>query len=763
MRLPGIRAAEAKSFRDAPKETTHRTLMESLREHAGSLHGDVDQIRHDLDNVSGRVDEEAHRFQSLLDLGRKLASINETTDGTARDARQSTAEADQAVESSRGTLSRSLEDIRELTGSVTAIQERVAALESALDEVGDAADSIAYIAKQTNLLALNATIEATRAGEVGRGFAVVAEHVKELAKQAGDTTAEITEVLDALRQHASTLIERSRHCSELTNTVQSGTDTLQKLLDTVGGAMASVDGAYTRINESVRQINQSCHETVDGLEGMSTDVDRSRHALAEAKDHARSLAQTTDRLTEAVQPQGQEDTAASIAAAADATGALTVNVSDIAGAAHSVQGRIATEAESLKEFAQTTAALEHSSREAHGAAEEARQSAEATAASLSESSDDVQGTVSALQDMTTQVREIYTELDQLQEALTRVRKSSGGIAAIAKQTNFLAVNASIEAARAGSSGHGFSVVAEQVSTLATETGTATHRIEATLNGLARTSEMLMERGEDGAQRAARVESDSESINEVVATLRETIDRVSQQSGRIASATDDMSTTCSQAETELGELRGDVNRSADDLANASARLDDLLGKGERLLNLCNAADVETSDRPFIEKARECAAEAGARLEQAIADGRVSEADVFDRDHEPVPDTNPQQFTTRFVELTDALFPEFQEAAVDSHEKIISCCCTDDTGYIGTHNRKVSKPQRPDDPNWNLANSRHRQIYRDRVGKAAAESTEPFLLQAYRRNMGDRFVLAKDASAPIYVNARHWGACRVIYIP
>ncbi|HKJ95108.1 MAG TPA: methyl-accepting chemotaxis protein, partial [Gammaproteobacteria bacterium] len=83
-------------------------------------------------------------------------------------------------------------------------------------------------------------------------------------------------------------------------------------------------------------------------------------------------------------------------------------------------------------------------------------------------------------------------------------------------------------------------------------------------------------------------------------------------------------------------------------------------------------------------------------------------------------------------------------------------------IATHALHVSQPQRPDDPVWNAAHCRNRRLFDDRVGRNASRNTEPFLLQMYRRDMGGgQYVLFRDASAPIFVNGRHWGAVRVIY--
>jgi methyl-accepting chemotaxis protein len=49
----------------------------------------------------------------------------------------------------------------------------------------------------------------------------------------------------------------------------------------------------------------------------------------------------------------------------------------------------------------------------------------------------------------------------------------------------------------------------------------------------------------------------------------------------------------------------------------------------------------------------------------------------------------------------------------------------------------------------------------VGLSAGRNREPFLLQAYRRDMGDKTVMMKDVSAPIFVNGRHWGGVRLAY--
>ena len=95
-------------------------------------------------------------------------------------------------------------------------------------------------------------------------------------------------------------------------------------------------------------------------------------------------------------------------------------------------------------------------------------------------------------------------------------------------------------------------------------------------------------------------------------------------------------------------------------------------------------------------------------------------------------------------------------------MVFCIAVDRNGYVPTHNKKYCQPQRPGDLVWNTANSRYRRIFNDRTGLASARNQRPFLLQTYRRDMGGgKFVLLKEASAPIVVGGRHWGGLRLAF--
>jgi methyl-accepting chemotaxis protein len=146
---------------------------------------------------------------------------------------------------------------------------------------------------------------------------------------------------------------------------------------------------------------------------------------------------------------------------------------------------------------------------------------------------------------------------------------------------------------------------------------------------------------------------------------------------------------------------------------------------------------------------------------VRSGRITVSDLFDDQYKPIAGSNPQQFMTRFVTLTDHLLPGIQEPMLQFSDKIAFCAAVDRNGFLPTHNNRFSQPQ-GSDPAWNNANCRNRRIFNDRTGLAAGRNTKPFLLQTYRRDMGGgNFVMMKDVSAPIMVQGRHWGGLRIGY--
>jgi len=150
----------------------------------------------------------------------------------------------------------------------------------------------------------------------------------------------------------------------------------------------------------------------------------------------------------------------------------------------------------------------------------------------------------------------------------------------------------------------------------------------------------------------------------------------------------------------------------------------------------------------------AASVGHILEDAIASGRLTEAQVFDRDYKPIPGTNPQKHHTAYDSFTDANTLSIEDTYLKGDD-VLYAVAEDVNGYVPTHNTRYSRPL-TGDYQTDLAGSRTKRLFNDPVGLAAGQNTQQILQQIYQRDTGE---LAWDISAPIYVNGNHWGGFRV----
>ena len=384
-----------------------------------------------------------------------------------------------------------------------------------------------------------------------------------------------------------------------------------------------------------------------------------------------------------------------------------------------------------------------------------------TAATVQNSQHTIESSLSDIHGLVEGVTVIERQISALRTALAHVSKVSEEISTIARQTQLLALNAAIEAARAGESGKSFAVVASEVKNLSAKTAQATGQIERTLAQLTQQTEQLIVEGAANTERAHRVREGTHTIGSAMQSTGDAITQLDEHAGQIAQLTGEIEAKCDGLEGQVMEMANGVEDSSRNFAQAKDQLGRLLEVSETLIELSAATGVETEDTRFVETVQRAAAQVGKLFEAALARGDISQADLFDDAYVPVPHTDPQQHMTRFTAFTDRVLPPIIEPLLEFDPRVAFSVAIDPRGYIPTHNRKFSQPQR-DDPVWNAANCRNHRIFNDRAGRAAGSHTKPFLLQTYRRDMGGgNFVTMKDASAPIFVNGRHWGGFRMGY--
>lgn len=359
------------------------------------------------------------------------------------------------------------------------------------------------------------------------------------------------------------------------------------------------------------------------------------------------------------------------------------------------------------------------------------------------------------------VTEINTQLQGLQGALVSVGDVSQSIDQIARQTNLLALNATIEAARAGEAGRGFAVVAGEVKQLAGETSNATQQIQETLTQLNQEADALIGLGEGALTGVSAVQTSTSALDEVVQELSEAIGEIGSSSSVVETGIVDIETATQDFASNVTTMQETVTSNSAILDSAHERIGKAVDETDRLVGVTADSDINTEESRFLAMARDAVEAVQNAFAAEIEAGRANVGDFFDHDYKTVAGSDPEQVTTRFTAITDRVLPTIQEPVAQSSDRIVFCACVDMNGYLPTHNEAFSKPQ-GDDPVWNAANSRNRRMFNDKVGLRAGQSTEPFLMQSYRRDMGGgKFTIMKDLSVPIYIHGRHWGALRLAY--
>jgi methyl-accepting chemotaxis protein len=198
----------------------------------------------------------------------------------------------------------------------------------------------------------------------------------------------------------------------------------------------------------------------------------------------------------------------------------------------------------------------------------------------------VQETIQGIQSIARRVKESASAVETLGERSDEIGEIVGTIEDIADQTNLLALNAAIEAARAGEQGRGFAVVADEVRALAERTTRATKEISKMIKAIqceTRNAVTAMNQGVSEAEKGAgeAVTSD-QALNEILRQIGE----VSMQVSQIATAAEEQTVTNTEISANIQQISGVVEdtakgtqetaQAANQLARLAEELDALVG-------------------------------------------------------------------------------------------------------------------------------------------------------------------------------------------
>lgn len=422
---------------------------------------------------------------------------------------------------------------------------------------------------------------------------------------------------------------------------------------------------------------------------------------------------------------------------------------------HQLAESINLSSEDVQRLAAAAQQISTNSQQVSHSAHSSSEQASKAQAACKESADRLQDSTQVLNQLNSGVVDAQDKICRLEQVANEIQSITDVINGISDQTNLLALNAAIEAARAGEHGRGFAVVADEVRALASKTADATNQI----------GDMLSQISADTQQTTGVMDQLVEQSNNVVNTMSElslsfqTINELmldSVDSGeKISLALHEQNASTKELSSAIDNLHEFLADKAQETQAVSEQANNLAVGTEAIFVLLSDFETGSTTEVMAKQAQLAAKAVGQQFEQAISQNHISSQDLFNFNYSEIPNTNPIKFSTSFDSYTDRVLPNIQEPLLMAFPAMIYAGAVDINGYFPTHNKQFSQPL-TGNYETDIVHNRTKRMFDDATGIRCGGHQDKFLLQTYKRDTGE---IMHDVSAPIYVNGRHWGGFRI----
>ncbi|BBD06749.1 methyl-accepting chemotaxis protein [Desulfovibrio ferrophilus] len=356
-------------------------------------------------------------------------------------------------------------------------------------------------------------------------------------------------------------------CRELFNAeVYATLEQARDLHESFEGEVIAMEAAgVQRFIKPVGDVLYDCHGDMIGYLVVAKDVTDLVRKEAEIKEKLDHLVLVGGRINEAS------------AELSGSAGELASQVQQVQGGSEQQNTRVLETSTAMEEM---NASVLDVARNAGNAAE----NAEASRNKAQEGTDMVLTMVKSIGDLRTGIDGLSTSMGELGQRAEGIGNIIDVISDIADQTNLLALNAAIEAARAGEAGRGFAVVADEVRKLAEKTMTATHEVEQAVADIQNGTRENVGRTRSAAEEAERITELASVSREYLTQIVELAETTAEQVRSIATAAEEQSASSEEislAMDDVQRISGETNAGMAQAAEAVSELTALAGRLKEL--------------------------------------------------------------------------------------------------------------------------------------------------------------------------------------